>query len=162
MNLWILISFLIILYIYVSYYYRYPSNVSIIQSSFDRLDLNLFQERQPIVLDDPVENIQDLKKSWFKWNYTKYYQMPDQVPEKWYKNQYKYLIIQPQESTELYLCPAHVKFVNQVPPAEETLIIIKLKARQIVILPLHWKYMIQTYQPIYYLGIHDIVTPFLP
>lgn len=162
MNLWVLIGVLILLYIYVSYYYRYPSTVSIIQASFDRLELNLFQEKQPIVLDEPIEDIQNLKKSWFKWNYTKYYQISDQVPEKWYKNQYKYLVIQPQESIELYLCPAHVKLVNNIPSTEETLIIMKLKPRQIVILPFHWKYMIQIYQPIYYLGVHDAITPFLP
>ncbi len=162
MNLWVLIIIAILLYIYISYYYRYPSNVSIIQSALSYFDVNLLQEKQPIVLEDKIEDIQIFKKSWFKWNYTKYYQLPEQVPEKWYKNQYKYLIIQPQESIELYLCPANIKFVNDIPPAEETLIIMKLKAKQMVILPFHWKYMIQTYQPIYYLGVHDVLTPFLP
>ena len=162
MNLWIFIAVVILLYIYISYYYRYPSKVSIIQSYYDIFNLNLLQEKQPIVLDDTIEDIQKIKKAWFKWNYSKYYQMPDQVSEKWYKNQYKYLIIQPQESIELYLCPARIKLVNQAPPAEETLIIIKLKARQVLILPLHWNYMIQNYQPVYYLGVHDLLTPFLP
>ena len=162
MNVWILIVIIVLLYIYISYYYRYPSNVSITQSSLSYFDVNLLHEKQPIVLEDKMEDIQVFKKSWFKWNYTKYYQMPEQVPEKWYKNQYKYLMIQPQESMELYLCPAHIKLVNNIPPAEETLIIMKLKAHQIVILPFHWKYMIQTYQPIYYLGVHDIITPLLP
>jgi len=160
MNIWIWIILAVILYIYISYYYRYPEKVSILQSSLNRFDLNLLQEKQPIILEDSVKDISQLKKAWFKWNFSKVYQ--GYTPEKWYKNNTKFLLIHPQEDTEVFLYPPIKPFKDGMPDPEETVIIIKLKAHQLLIVPYHWYTMIDIQKQVLFMGIHDLLTPFLP
>lgn len=159
MNIWLWIILAILIYIYISYYYRYPTKVSILQSRLNEFDLNLLQEKQPIVLEDAIKEIEQLKKAWFKWNYSKKYS--GYIPEHWYRNNYKYLLIHPQEDTEIFLYPPTKLLNNGVPDPEETVIIIKLKAYQLLIVPYHWYTMIDTEKQIHFMGIHDILTPLL-
>jgi hypothetical protein len=162
MNLWIACAVAILIYIYVSYYYRYPQKVSILQSSLDRFDLNLLQEKQPIVLEDAIKDIQEIKKAWFKWNYTT--RSNGYLPDQWQKNRHKHLLIHPQESTEILLYPAAAPTLKQsnIPDPNETIVIIKLKPNQLLIVPFHWKTMIQKEKQIEFMGIHDLVTLVLP
>lgn len=160
MNLWLLFFILIISYIYLSYYYRYPKKVSILQSSLNRFDLTLLQEKQPIVIEDAIKDMNDIKKAWFKWNYTR--QWSEIVPEKWIKNNYKYLMIHPEEECEVFLYPPTQPWIQNAPDPDKTVIIIKLKPHQLIIVPYHWKWMIETKKQINFLGIHDAITLILP
>lgn len=160
MNRWWLFFIVLIAYIYISYYYRYPSKVSILQTSLNRFDLNLFHEKQPILLEDAVKDSQELTKAWFKWNVKRPWSQI--LPEQWMTNSYKYLMIHPQEPTEVFLYPPNQPWKDGQPDPDKTVIILKLKAYQLLIVPYHWKWMIETEKRIEFTGIHDAITWILP
>jgi len=160
MNLWLWILLAILVYVYISYYYRYPTKISILQSRLNEFDFHLLQEKQPIVLEDAIKDIHQIKKAWFKWNYSKQYS--GYLPEQWYRNSYKYLLIHPQEDTEVFMYPPNKPLQNGIPDSSETVVIMKLKAHHLLIVPYHWFTMIETEKQINFIGIHDILTSVLP
>lgn len=159
MKLWLWIILAILIYIYVSYYYKYPKDVSILQSGSGTFKAHLLTEKQPIVIDDTIKDIQEIKKAWFRWNYTNIYQ--EFIPEQWYKNKYKYLIIYPLEDTEVFLYSPSLPFKENLPDPEETVVVIKLKAQQLLIIPFHWYHMYPSQKQTVFMGVHDLITPFL-
>jgi len=159
MKLIVLIVIAIIIYIYVSYYYRTPDNISILQSRLNEFDFSLLNEKQPIIIEDRLKDSNELSKLWFKWNQIKTFGGYDD--NKWYKNKYKYILVHPENDTDILLYPAGKNLVNNEPDPEEQLIIIKLKANQLLIIPYHWHFMIETKNNINFIGIHDLLTRFL-
>lgn len=160
MNLvWLIVS-IVIAYVYLSYYYRYPKHVSILQTSLSRFDLNLLQEKQPIVLEDAIKDVHPVIKAWFPWNPSRTWQSI--VPETWSKNKYKYLVIHPHVDTELFLYPPNLPWHNEQPDPEYTVLILQLKAHQMIIVPFHWKWMLEKESPCQFTGLHDGLTWILP
>jgi hypothetical protein len=156
--LWIII--IALLYVYISYYYRYPTKVSILQSRLNEFDLNLLNEKQPIVIEDRIKDINEIRKAWFKWNFKKEYNTYD--TDKWYKNNFKYFLIHPQEDTEVFLYPPNKPVINNEPSPEEQIIVMKLKANQLLIVPYKWLNMIDKLQNVNFIGLNDIFTAILP
>lgn len=156
--LWIIV--IAILYVYISYYYRYPTKISILQSRLNEFDLNLLNEKQPIVIEDRIKDITEIKKAWFKYNLSKNYNIYD--TDKWYKNNFKYFLIHPQEDIEVYLYPPNKSVINNEPNPNEQIIVIKLKANQLLIVPYKWLNMIDEQHNVHFIGLNDIFTAILP
>lgn len=142
----------ILIYVYVSYYYRYPPNTKILQSESGKLDSNLLYEKHPIILLNNQKTLLELKKEYFTYLISA---NPDIKISEWNKNKYKYLLIQPTESCEIHTLPANKKLTD-----DETLITLQLNPTQVLILPLHWNFYTDTY--VNTLGIQDYISYFLP
>lgn len=154
---WIVV--LLVIAWYVSYYYRPPKNLAVLQTTLPDFTFDLLLQRQPIVLYDRVADWDELKNAWFPSNRTVVEQRGGE--DVWHRNTYKYLFIQPVQDTEIFLYPAHKKLVDGRPPVDETLLTVKLKGAQVLILPYRWHYCIpgNSYSV---LGVHDLLTPWLP
>jgi hypothetical protein len=67
-----LIAFLIVLIVVVQFKYvlKSPPDFHIIQTSLSQMNPDLFFEKQPIVIDDRIEKVDELVKTVFKFYYT--------------------------------------------------------------------------------------------
>ena len=144
---------------YILYYYRPPRQLAVLQTTLPEFTFDILLQRQPIVLYDRVADWDELKKAWFPSNRTVAYPMP--AEDVWHRNYHKYLLLQPVQDTEIFLYPAHKKLIGGRPPTEETLLTVKLKAAQVLILPYRWHYCIPT-TSYSVLAVHDFLTPWLP
>ena len=153
MSIYAILLLIILLYVYISYYYRYPPNTKILQAESDTLDTNLLYDKHPIILLQNSKTLEDLKKSYFT------YLIADSKPvikiSEWNKNKYKYLLIQPTTACEIHILPANKKLTD-----DETLITLQLNPSQVLILPFHWQFYTDT--TINTIGIHDYLSYFLP
>jgi hypothetical protein len=148
-----------VLFWYVLYYYWPPRQIAILQTTLAKFTFDLLLQRQPIVLYDRVSDWDELKRAWFPSNRSVVESVA--AGETWSRNSYKYLLIQPVQDSEVLLYPPFKKLVDGRPPTDETLLSIKLKAAQILILPYRWYYCMPT-SSYSQLGIHDLLTPWLP
>jgi hypothetical protein len=155
---------LILIVWYISWYYRYP-NLTILQSGLEKFQFSLLLEKQPIIIHDRIRDLQELLKAWFNTNKQEHHLLgvsPSNQPV-WHTNPYKYTLIHPTQDIEVALCSAKVKLEENIPPEKETLVIIKLKANMILILPLHIHYaLLGTGTDVPVVGIHDYITRWLP
>lgn len=157
---WVILSILVW---YILYYYRSPKNVSILQTTLPEFTFDMLLHRQPIMIYDKVNDITTLQGAWFPSNKVDIFQEPIRETDDWKKNKYKYLLLQPTTDTEVILYPAHKKLnTEHVPPEDETLLAIKCKSNQIVILPYRWHFFIPKEVPYLWMGVHDWITRFLP
>ena len=152
MSIYAFLIIIILLYVYISYYYRYPSNTKILQADSDKLDSNLLYEKHPIILLNNNSSLKELKKKYFTYLISG---DADIKISEWNKNKYKYLLIQPTASCEIHTLPAHKTLTD-----DETLITLQLKPTQVLILPFHWNFYTDT--SINTLGIQDYLSYFLP
>lgn len=161
---WKLWLILILIVWYISWYYRYPS-LTLLQSGLEKFQFSLLFEKQPIIIHDRIRDIQELLKAWFNTNKQEHHLMklsPSENPI-WNTNSYKYTLIHPTEDIEVALCSAKVKLKDNIPPEKETLVIIKLKANMILILPFHIHYaLLGSGLDVPVVGIHDYITRWLP
>jgi hypothetical protein len=158
MNPIVLGIILILVYIYVSYYYRYPKNVKVLQASEGKLNPSLFLEKQPIILLDVQHPLEKVKQDLLPYRLTRKvsYEMST-----WNTNPTKYLFIHSETSTEIHLLPAAKKLNKmKLPDPDETLITIQLLPSQILILPFHWHYHADVSLEL--LGVHDYISWILP
>lgn len=146
----------IILVIYILSYYNYPKYTRIIQTNMNNFNFDMLYTRQPIIIDSGID-FEKIKKNWFNFNYTK-----EGVLEKsdiWIDNKFKYTILQPKESGEILLYPASKKMIGGIPNPDESLLAIKISKGQLIILPFHWKFLLNV--DVLTLGVHDLLTYFL-
>jgi hypothetical protein len=157
------IIFFIVCYIYS--YYKYPENVSILQSRPHEFSADMLLEKQPIVIENNLSSISDLKEACFKWSPTYYFNISGSSI--WHYNKYKHIAIQLESDGEVLLCPPNAKMIVEnnsiIPdPEDANLLAIQAKADEIIILPFHWRYLISEKLDVKCMGIHDWVTYFLP
>ena len=158
MNLWYIVTFVtLVVAIYISYYYRYPKTVNIIQSTLDHFNLSLLLEKQPVIVQDPIADLNQLHQAWFKWNRCS----PLTVhSDQWFMNPYKFLVVCPTERTEMVLYPAGSPIVNGEPSPDQTILAVRLGAGQTLIVPFHWYIFTNSFEGDA-LGVHDAVTSVL-
>jgi len=147
----------IIIIIYIYCYYIFPSSVSILQSNINDFDLITLQQRQPIVINDCLQEKEKLINLWFKYNLI--YLIDDyNYLNNWIHNPYKYLFINPNVDKEIIIYKASNN--NQPPTEDEQIIAIKLKKNQSLIIPFKWKCYINesNMESIDIYGIHDYIT----
>ena len=152
------IAILVILYIYISYYYRYSEEPTIIHSYEKLFQNNVMLEKRPIILLENEKSLEEIHKKNTPYMIKK---KLDYETSNWVRNKYKYLYIQPTDTSELHLLQASKKLTEDgIPDKDETLITLKVKKNQIIILPYHWYYYTET--PINSVGVHDYISWILP
>lgn len=152
------IAIVVILYIYISYYYRYSEEPTIIHSYEKLFQNNVMLEKRPIVLLENEKSLEEIHKKNSPYMIKKNL---DYDTSNWVRNKYKYLYIQPTDTSELHLLQASKKLTEDgIPDKDETLITLKVKKNQIIILPYHWYYYTET--PINSVGVHDYISWILP
>ena len=163
----IVLIIIIILSIYVYSYYRYPSKVLILQSLPDQFKADMLLERQPIVIENNASSLKDFKNAFFKWSPTHNFNISGS--EKWHYNRYKYIALELENDGEILLCPPKTKMIVDITNAQDipdpddaNLLAVQAKKGEIVIIPFHWRYLIDVKLDVACLGIHDFITYFLP
>jgi hypothetical protein len=152
------IAIVVILYIYISYYYRYSEEPTIIHSYEKLFQNNVMLEKRPIILLENEKSLEEIHKKNSPYMIKKNL---DYDTSNWVRNKYKYLYIQPTDTSELHLLQASKKLTEDgIPDKDETLITLKVKKNQIIILPYHWYYYTET--PINSVGVHDYISWILP
>lgn len=157
---WIVIFILAI--VYLRFYFKSPKDVAILQTTLQNFSFEILREKQPLVIQDRIQNLQEIKKTWFKHIVAKDVTLNADELSTWYTNKYKYLILHPSSSCEVLLYPASEKLVDGVPPENATLVAIKLAEHQMVIIPYRMHYSISSSINVPGLGVHDYITMWLP
>lgn len=150
---------LVLLYVYISYYYRYPTNITILQAKESQFSASLLWKKQPIVLMDvSTVSLPDIKKNLLPYLFSK---QVSYIPGTWQTNPTKYLLLHSEQATEIHLLPATKKLTpERVPSTEDVLITLQVQPTQVVIVPFHWHYYTDT--PFQTLGVHDLFSWLLP
>jgi hypothetical protein len=138
MNVFVIAIVAILVYVYVSYYYRYPENIKVINAYENNFNTALLFEKQPIILlDNPYPTLDIAKQHILPYLLSKTIEC---IPLIWNKNPSKYLFITTDKDTEIHLLPASKKLYNMQPSPDDVLITLEITPSQLVILPFHWYY----------------------
>lgn len=157
---WILL--LIIAVVYLRYYFTYPKEVAILQTTLNNFTFNILREKQPLVIHDRVHSLDELRSTWFKHILTTHLTLPADSHIVWQTNKYKYLVIHPSDSCEVLLFQASAKLQDGHPPEDATLIAIQLSENQVLIIPRNMHWSLSSVSNVRALGVHDYLTQFLP
>lgn len=130
----------------------------ILQSSLKDFNFNMLFEKQPIVIQDRIEDIKPLWSNWFKYSIKSEFMITPEM--EWIRNKNKYMLIHSLEDSEILLCTPRCHTVNNVPDVSEQVIAIKLYKNMSLIIPYRWYFT--TDKPVHACGCHDIFTYFLP
>lgn len=153
-----LIVFIILLLLYIYCYFIFTSVITILQTNINDFKLDLLYQRQPIVINDKIKDINNILNLWFKQNIIDY--NIDINNDSWITNKYKYLYFYSiNDDTEIFLSKPNIN--EKIPNQNEKIINIKLKQFQSLIIPFKWKYYIDNKNFIKLYGIHDYITYFL-
>jgi len=145
---WLIYVIVFILCFYILCYFSYPQQITIIQSDIENFDINTLFSKQPIIIDTKIINSNDIIISWFSiFNIIRDINI---INNNIYKNKYKYLIIHPENDTNIFLNSPTQKMTD--------LLEIQLRAKQLLIVPYNWKILIENSEKIKFVGIHDCIT----
>lgn len=159
--LWIIV--IIVAVLYVRYYFKFPKEVAILQTTLNNFTFDILREKQPVVIQDRVQDMNEIKRSWFKYIFNSELSFDPDEYSRWYTNKYKYLILHPSQACEVLLYPANEKFdASGVPPENATLVAIQLAENQMLIIPYRMHSSISCPSHVRALGVHDYITKFLP
>ena len=128
------------------------------------MDLNALLQKQPIVIEDKVLDLESIANAWFRFHYKTNVEGSRQETDAWIRNRYKFLIIQTSVRAEIMLyAPGKPMLPSGIPDPAETLLVIPLEADQPILLPLHWRYrFLELGTEFKHIGIHDWMTWILP
>jgi len=186
---WKLIAFfasVALVAVYISYYYRSPPEITILQPSLADFRLEMLQEKQPIVLQERVADMAALQAAWFPRTRRLARSPaiapppPPNSPGEWQTNSYKVLMLQPTpesgaQEVFLYRAPTFASLRRGAsPPPDATLVGIRLEPRQTLLIPHRIAFAVHPAAlpaadgappgapPPVTIGVHDYVTYFLP
>lgn len=153
----VLVAFFAI--VYISYYYRTCSSLSVLQTRVSDFSFDMLLEKQPIVIEDRVDNVRAIQAAWFPGNH----QDVLAAAGTWTKNAYKYALVHAVEATEILVVrPMQKLLADGAPDPSETIVAIQLERGQSVILPHRLYYMVAQPTQVHVIGVHDFITRFLP
>ena len=173
--------------VYVSYYYRAPATIAILQSTLADFRLEMLYEKQPVVIQERVADMASLHAAWFPRTRRLSRSPaiapppPPNTPGEWQTNPYKILMLQPTPESgaqEVFLYRAGAGKPplrrGEAPPPDATLVGVRLEPRQTLLLPHRISFAIHPAAlpaadgappgapPPVTIGVHDYVTYFLP
>lgn len=161
------VIFLII--IYASLYYIFADELIIYQVEARHFDFNLLYNKQPIIIQDSIKNIDEILVDWFNYNIIEY---DVSIPNiwGWNRNAFKYLLIyadvHESNSVEITLGNPRTIHENNIPVApdrlpedNQKLTTILLNKNKLLIVPFKWFYHLNIISgnPRFF-GIHDYIT----
>lgn len=157
------IAFLILCFIYIYSYYKYPAKTQIIQTTMRNFNYDILLQKQPVIIDSADVNLDDLRRRWFYLNIVN--RATVAPSQEWHDNKYKYTVMQANDKGEILLYPASKKMSSDgsasVPDPNESLLAIQISKGQLIILPFHWKYLVPDIT-VDCLVVNDLVSYFLP
>lgn len=153
MNYYYLSSILLAIYCFC--YFIFPTTIIILQTTLYDFSFNLLYQRQPLIIEDKIVNIDEIIDLWFFQNLI--YPNLTFNNGKWIHNNYKYLFITTEKKTEILLSKATIKKID--PTNSDNIIAIQLYENQSLIIPYKWKFLFNDNIKIY--GIHDYITRLL-
>lgn len=159
---WILL--IVVIIIYVRHYFRTPAEVAILQTTLNNFTFEILREKQPLVIQDRVASLDEIRSTWFKHILTTHITLPADQYTLWTQNKHKYLVLHPSTQCEVLLYSnAGPPLTDEgVPPEDATLVAIQLAENQMVVIPYRMYYSVSSPQPVQALGVHDYITRFLP
>lgn len=160
---WLWFIVIVIVAFYILSYYKYPDKTSILQTSLSQFKFEMVLQKQLLVIDDTQTKLEVIRDAWFKFSIVSNFNLDGS--ETWHKNRYKYNIMQAITDGEILFFPAKKKSLigqDGAPPSDENILSIKLSAGQVVIVPLHWYYLIPNEMSVQCMGVHDLITYVLP
>lgn len=168
----ILIITILILVIYINYYNKYKKDYQLIQTHLDKIDLDILNEKYPIIIYDRIINPNDLLKTLFKYIYIfkKFIKIKPIFPT---INYSKYMLIWNNDEDIMIniINPKYYKLIswkkiNSFKISKYSLydnelekvqyITISLKKNQVFILPPFWIYQSNSYINI--IQLNDIIS----
>ena len=161
--------FILLIIIYASLYYIYNDELIIYQVESSHFDFNLLYNKQPIIIQDSIKNIDEILVNWFNYNIIEYdVNIPNIL--NWNINNFKYFLIyadaQEENSIEITLGNPLTKHKNNVPISpdiisdyNQKLTTILLNKNKLLIIPFKWFYHLNIIsgKPRFF-GIHDYIT----
>jgi hypothetical protein len=147
----VIFAIIIILCFYILCYFTYPKEIMIIQSDLENFDINNLLSKQPIIIDTKILHSNDIIISWF--SILNIIRDVNIIENQIFKNKYKYLIIHPENDVNIFLNSPTQKVTD--------LLEIQLKEKQLLIIPYHWKILIENTKEIKFVGIHDCISYFV-
>lgn len=158
MNVFVAAIVAILVYVYISYYYRYPEDVKVINAYEENFNTTLLLEKQPVILlENPYPTLDIAKQHILPYLF---YKNIEYIPLIWNKNPSKYLFITTEKDIEIHLLPASKKLHQMQPSPDDVLITLQIKPSQLVILPFHWYYY--SMDDLNIKGIDDYISWALP
>jgi len=149
-----IISIIFILLILYSYlYFIHKEDIVLHQTNIYNFDFSLLYNKQPIIIEDRVKELDSILSLWFTQNIVHKYLLVDEL---WKKNNYKYTIIYALNDTEITISHPYTNL--EIDDSNYPLTTIKLKNNMFMIIPFKWKYYIKNINDVYVYGIHDYVT----
>jgi len=152
--------FIFLLLLYASLYYIFYDELILYQVEAMYFDFNLLYKKQPIIIQDSIQNIDDILIDWFSYNIIDRDVFIHNIWG-WNRNHYKYFIIyaDADDSVEITLGNPLTKQENNAPDHNQTLTTILLNKKKILIIPFKWYYHINIIagNPRFF-GIHDYIT----
>jgi len=152
--------FIFLLLLYASLYYIFYDELILYQVEAMYFDFNLLYKKQPIIIQDSIQNIDDILIDWFSYNIIDRDVFIKNILG-WNRNHYKYFLIyaNAEDSLEITLGNPLTKHENNTPYHNQTLTTILLNKNKILIIPFKWYYHINiiTGNPRFF-GIHDYIT----
>lgn len=164
------ITILLIIFVYVSFYAKYNSNIDILQAYIDQLNPNLLYERNPIIVYEPIVEPRHLLTTLFKYQYT-FSREYTTVPYFLYIAHCKFSIVYSDNGNTIIqlISPTQKKTMTWKPAKNNTyvsndniedgnipFIDIKLKQRQVLLLPSHW--IITSTTPLQKIDLDDMTS----
>lgn len=147
--------FVIIILIYICCYFIFPPEIFILQSNLSDFNFSSLITRQPIVLNDFLQEPEKLIDLWFNYNFKS---LIKPIEDTWFHNKNKYLFINASADTEIIIYKATV--FSYTPDENDKIIVIKLQKSQSLIIPYRWNYYINP-NDVSIWGINDLITSFL-
>lgn len=148
----ILISFLVLLIIivYIKHTIQINNTFEIIQTEIESLHPSMIDERLPIIISESMVNPYMLTKTTFAYRFLFTYNFKNESVGKLIKNNNKYLIMYHDSPTVIDVY--HPNYENQ----DNLFIQMKLKEKQVLILPMQWYY--RCHSPTTCIALNDILS----
>jgi len=166
------IIILLIIIIYINYYNKYKQDYQLLQIHLNKIDIDLLNEKYPIVIYDKIINPHDLLKTLFKYIYVfkNIFKIKPILPT---INNSKYMLLWNSDNNIMIniINPKYYKFIswkkqNSFKISNHSLndkelekvqyITISLKKNQVLILPMFWIYQTNNYINI--IQLNDIIS----
>lgn len=152
--------FVFLLLVYASLYYIFYDELIIYQVEATHFDFNLLYNKQPIIIQDSITNIDEIVANWFNYNIIDHDVLIPNIWG-WNRNHYKYFVIYAPDTTtiEITLGNPLTKQEGNAPEHNQTLTTIQLNNSKMLIIPFKWYYHINIISgnPRFF-GIHDYIT----
>lgn len=147
---------------YVATYFSSPASVQVLQTDLHGFRFEMLHAKQPILVDDNVADMDELRRHWFAHNITSLSVLAGS--DAWHRNHHKYCVLRARQAGDIYLSvPGSPSTADGSAPDPllTSLTAIPLQPGQLLVVPFRWRYLVSPGVEADLLGVHDLVTVLL-